>query len=66
MEGKETFLQTDASTGTIASQLYQHDEKDEIQIIGLVSRTLQKYEKHYTICELELLAIVHGLKSSVP
>lgn len=61
--GTETFLRTDTSTGTIAIQLYQHNKDGYLQVIGFTSQTLKKYEKSYSICELQLLAIVQGLKN---
>lgn len=55
---KTFYLNCDASSIAISSVLYQLDEEGNEQVISFASRQLLPTERHYSICELELLAVV--------
>ncbi|RWR99670.1 Retrovirus-related Pol polyprotein from transposon 17.6-like protein, partial [Dinothrombium tinctorium] len=61
-ENLKTQLHTDASRKGIGAVLIQIDEKDSEIVIAYYSRTLCSAEKNYSGIELELLAIVNGIK----
>jgi hypothetical protein len=61
-EGKPYELYTDASKVGISAILCQRSDNDELLIISTASRVITAIEQRYSICELELLAIVYALK----
>jgi hypothetical protein len=61
-EGKSYELYTDASKVGISAILCQISEDGEILLISTASRVITAIEQRYSICELELLAIVYALK----
>lgn len=61
---KEFYVICDASLAGIGSAVYQLKDPQTPMPISFNSRTLSASEKNYTITELELLAIIHGLKKN--
>lgn len=57
---KPFIIETDASLSGVAGVLYQ-EVGSERRIISIVSRGLSQAEKKYSICELELLSILHAV-----
>jgi hypothetical protein len=61
-EERRSEIHTDASKVRISAILSQKNDTGETFIISTASRVLTSVEQRYTICELELLAIVYALK----
>ena len=59
-------LFTDASLEGLGSWLGQEDKEGHMRPVLFLSRSLNKAEKNYPICELESLAIVEALKKCRP
>lgn len=57
---KKFYINCDASDHSLGAVLYQEINIYE-QVISFISRTLNKYEKNYTITERELLSIVFAV-----
>jgi DUF2075 family protein len=58
----EVNYKTEKNPGkVIAAILSQESENGECQIVSTTSRILSPTERRYTVCEQELLAIVHAL-----
>lgn len=58
---KRFYLQTDASKYALGSQLYQIDERQQIQVVAFTSRMFKGAEVNYFTTEKKLLSIVHCL-----
>lgn len=62
---KEFIVYTDASTVAVAGVVMQEDEDERgkclLKPLAFTSRVLKEHEKHYSIMELELLAIINTL-----
>ena len=59
---KENIVTTDASKTGLGIALWQKQSNNELKPIAFASRYLNDAEKKYSIGELELLAVVWGLK----
>ena len=58
---KETILKTDASTFGVGTAIFQIHDKIE-KPVAFASRALIKSQKNWTTTELELLAVIFGIK----
>ena len=59
---KEIFVTTDACKTSLGVALWQKQANGELKPIAYASCYLNDAEKKYSICELELLAVVWGLE----
>ena len=63
---KNFVLETDASGSGLGVVLAQKQENGLVAPIAFASRTLQKYEQHYGVTELEALEVVWATKHFRP
>ena len=59
---EESRVTTDASNTGLGFTLWQNQDSGDMKMIAFSSRYLNNTERNYSICELELLAVVWGLK----
>lgn len=59
---KEYSLSTDASTKGVGAVLTQKDDMGRDRPVAYFSRKLKPYQIHYTVTELELLALVLSIE----
>lgn len=63
-DNSKTFtLTTDASGTALGFVLGQFDDKGKERVIAFGGRSLNKFERNYSISERECLAIIEGIKS---
>jgi hypothetical protein len=60
--GRETILETDASSEALGGVLFQVDEQGRHQPIGYYSKTLNGAETSYPIQDREMLAVIKGVE----
>ena len=59
---KQFTLATDASRQAISYILMQYDNNNKLCPVGYGGRSLSKQEKNYTVTEIEMLAVLEGIK----